>query len=41
MSTPNPPRDDPGQPQQGSQSQGSSYPNLATPIPPGYPVYPT
>jgi hypothetical protein len=38
MSTPNPPRDDPGQPQQGSQSQGYSYPNLATP---GYPVYPT
>lgn len=38
MSTPNPPRDDPGQPQQGSQSHGYSYPNLATP---GYPVYPT
>jgi len=41
MSTPNPPRDDPGQPQQGPQSQGYSYPNLTTPIPPAYPVYPT
>ena len=41
MSTPNPPRDDPGQPQHGPQSQGYSYPNLTTPIPPAYPVYPT
>jgi len=42
MSTPNPPRDDPGQPQQGPpQSQCYSYPNLATPVPPAYPVYPT
>ena len=41
MSTPNPPRDDPGQPQHGPQSQCYSYPNLTTPIPPAYPVYPT
>src|SRR6186713_1255000 len=41
MSTPNPPRDDPGQPQHGPQSQCYSYANLTTPIPPAYPVYPT
>jgi Septum formation len=40
MSTPNPPWDDPGAPQQETQPQGYSYPNPATPIPPAYPVYP-
>jgi hypothetical protein len=41
MSTPNPPWNDPGAPQQGTQWQGYSYWNPATPIPPSYPGYPT
>jgi Septum formation len=41
MSTPSPPWDGTGAPQQSSPPQGYSYPNPATPIPPAYPVYPS